>query len=763
GRVKILDFGLSKLLEPGASETLAANRHTAQGMIVGTLDYLSPEQALGDNLDARTDLFSFGIVLYEMLAGEHPYPAASLTQQMAKIITQPARPWSADSGVSVPLREIVDRLLRKNPAERYDSAESLLADLEQTRQGSNNLTAPMPAGTLRRASSNPPSMTAPYSTQFEPMKPSAATRRPLVAALVTLGLLVASAAVLFSARRARPLPAAAAMKTSQVTSSAGLDLFPSFSPDAASIAYSSERGGSFEIYVKQLAAGGREIQITSDQAGNLEPAWSPDGRSIAYVSTKRGGIWVVPSLGGVPKRLTEFGSHPAWSYDGTELAFQSEAITDLSAGAFPAFSPSTIWTIPAAGGEPRALTTRGVPQGGHGAPSWSPDGKFIVFIDYIRPESELWCVPTKAGSEAFRISNSQPSYFDPVYAPDGKAIYFCSVPKNASSGIGMGLWKLPMASSSRPVGLPTEILNVGLTTIKQSTISHDGTRLAFSALGMSSNLMAVSSDGKGPLVPLTRGTVRNSRPAFSPDGKHIAFSNWKTGTANDIWVMDSAGGNSIQLTTNPALDDYPAWFPDGQSIAFTSSRRGTLSAWSVPPQGGEEKLLGEYGEIDSARLSHDGKWFAFNSKRAGGTTNVWLVPVSGGAARQLTFDKEFMGFPCWSRDSRFIALEAKRGADQQIYVVPRDGGEPKQVTKAPGLSWPASFSPDGDRIAFASFREGHWEIRTVSRTTGQEEQLTHIEKLHTYVRYPDWSPKDDRVVFEYAETSGNIWLVENLK
>jgi eukaryotic-like serine/threonine-protein kinase len=763
GRVKILDFGLSKLLVPTASETLAAHQHTAAGMIVGTLDYLSPEQALGEPLDARTDLFSFGIVLFEMLAGEHPYPAASLTQQMAKIITQPARPWADDSAIPAELKAIVDRLLRKKPDERYASAEDLLADLEEVRQEMGSGTFQAGAGPLRRVPSSPPSMEAPSSRPFDPSRLRAAAKRPLVVALVTLGLLLASVAILFLARRQRPAASTAAMKTSQVTSSAGLDIFPSFSPDAASIAYSSERGGTFEIYVKQLAAGGREIQITSDRAENLQPAWSPDGRLIAYVSKNRRGIWLVPSLGGVPKRLTDFGSRPAWSFDGTSLAFQSEAITDLSAGAFPAFSPSTIWIVPASGGKPRALTRPGVPQGGHGSPSWSPDGKFIAFVDYIRPESELWCVPTGAGEEPIRISNSQPSYFDPVFAPDGKALYFGSVPKDGSSGNGIGLWKLPLSSPSRAAGAPAEILNFGQSMIKQSTISHDGTKLAFSALAMSSNLWSLSVDGQTAPVPLTRGTVRNSRPAYSPDGSRIAFSNWRTGTGNDVWVMDAGGGNALQLTTSPAADDYPGWYPDGQRIAFTSNKRGPPTAWSIAAQGGDEKFVGDFGEMDSARLSPDGKWFAFSSKRGGGINNVWLVPSAGAAARQLTFDKEFMGFPCWSRDSRFLAVEVKHGNDNQIAVVPREGGEPRQVTFAPGLNWPYSFSPGGDRIAFAAYRDGFWEIRTISLSTGKEEQLTHLERLHAYVRYPEWSPKGDRIVYEYAETSGNIWLVDNLK
>ena len=159
-------------------------------------------------------------------------------------------------------------------------------------------------------------------------------------------------------------------RITQITTWAGLDLYPSLSPDGSSIAYSSDHNGNFEIYVKPLASGGHEIQLTSDGAQNFEPAWSPDGQYIAYHSRDRGGIWIVPALGGVARRLTEFGSKPAWSRDGSMIAFQSEAIRDLNGSAYGALPPSTIWTAPSRGGDARQITQVGTPQGGHSSPTF---------------------------------------------------------------------------------------------------------------------------------------------------------------------------------------------------------------------------------------------------------------------------------------------------------------------------------------------------------------------------------------------------------
>src|SRR5262249_21520425 len=174
------------------------------------------------------------------------------------------------------------------------------------------------------------------------------------------------------------------LQNSQVTFASGLDDDASISPEGNYVAYSSDQTGKFEIYIKQLAPGGREIQLTSNGQQNLEPSWSPDGQRIAYVSRNSGGIWMIPALGGPAKQLTDFGSWPAWSRDGASIAFQSGVVNSLP--------PSTIWTISSDGGTPKQLTTVGTPTGGHGAPAWSPDGSRILFTDSDFLDSSLWSI-----------------------------------------------------------------------------------------------------------------------------------------------------------------------------------------------------------------------------------------------------------------------------------------------------------------------------------------------------------------------------------
>jgi TolB protein len=159
------------------------------------------------------------------------------------------------------------------------------------------------------------------------------------------------------------------------------------------------------------------------------------------------------------------------------------------------------------------------------------------------------------------------------------------------------------------------------------------------------------------------------------------------------------------------------------------------------------------------QVSPDGKQVVFNSKKSG-TTNVWVVAIEGGQSKQLTFDQETMGFGCWSPDSKWIAFEIKRGDDTHIGIMTSSGGEPIQLTSGREQAWPHSFSPDGDKIAFAGFRDGLWNIWWVSRTTKQERQITHHTKLNAFVRYPEWSPLGNQIVYEYAEQTGNIWMID---
>jgi Tol biopolymer transport system component/DNA-binding winged helix-turn-helix (wHTH) protein len=564
------------------------------------------------------------------------------------------------------------------------------------------------------------------------------------------GVFLLAAFVLFrqfwSAPPAPDFPSQVAF-TTQLTNWSGLDNFPAISPDGNLIAYSSDRSGSFEIYVKQLAPGAKEIRLTSDGGQNLQPAFSPDGRFIAFYSKTRGGIWIVPSSGGTAKRLTDFGSHPAFSPDGGQIAFQSDGLTDLGVNA-RTLPPSVLWIVSSAGGEqPRQLTRLGSPPGGHGAPAFSPDGKRVAFNAADMNSVSIWSVEVESGRVQRIIARSS----DPVYAPDGRSIYYTG---------WNGLWQIPVSPESGEVsGEARQIADDGPAHIRHPGISADGKKLVYEMLMSESALFetAFGENAAEPAALLRNTSSRNTFPVFSPDGRQIAYISGRPGAHSELWLMKADGKDAAATA---GILTSPSWLPDGRSVAGISREGETARLVSLDLTGGNEKTLFTFnGEVQYARLSPDGRQVAFNSKEDG-PINVWIGDLESGAARQLTFDGEFAGFPVWSPDGKWIALQLKRGDDTHIALLPSAGGEMTRLTGERGQSWIHSFSPDGENIVFAGQRDDVWNIYSINRLTGEKKKLTNFNRLNSYVRYPTWSPLGDKIVFEYAETTGNIWLTE---
>ena len=207
----------------------------------------------------------------------------------------------------------------------------------------------------------------------------------------------------------------------QVTTHGGLDLHPALSPPGDAVAYVSDRTGAFEIYVRALGGTGTDSPLTSDGGQNVQPAWSPDGQYIAYHSYTRGGVWVVPSRGGVARQIAATGSNPAWSPDGRRIAFQSDEHADVTPMAFGAQSGSTIWMVNANGDGLREVTRAGHPTGGHAAPAWSRDGRYLAFTVFEGgPSSGVWILDSRWRRAAFprrRETACTSSYSRPMARP----------------------------------------------------------------------------------------------------------------------------------------------------------------------------------------------------------------------------------------------------------------------------------------------------------------------------------------------------------
>jgi Tol biopolymer transport system component/DNA-binding winged helix-turn-helix (wHTH) protein len=567
---------------------------------------------------------------------------------------------------------------------------------------------------------------------------------------VTAVALTVAAAVFLALRwrGAERVSPSAELRAQQLTVGPGVELFPSLSPDGAALAYAGNASGRFEIYVRQIGRGRRELQVTSGGSA-VRPSWSPDGRWIAYArSAPEGGIWVVPALGGSPRQLTDFGSCPSWSPDGRQIAFQSSLeFGSWYVGSPPATPPSRLWIVPAEGGEPRPLTRPGEPAGGHGAPSWSPDGKLVAFSSSDYPRTQLWVLEVASGT----LRQVLDWGMDPVFAPDGAQLYFAAGSR--------GIWRIPVSpATGEPRGEPQQIFP---TAARHPTLDGGGRRLAFSVMGLQSDLSSIPLAAEtglptGPPAPLTEQTaVRAKHPSFSPEGDRLLFKLERRGGCCDLWTMDADGANPIQLPVESSTGAWPQWLTGGRitvpvkgALRYFDLERGTLSeairlqrSWRGP------------------QLSPDGRWLAFHREQ-GGRVNLWKVEVRGGEPQQLT-DEDHCSYPRWSPDGRFLAAELQ-GQGVNVGLVPAEGGEVEQITHGLTPAFLGRWSPDGRRVLLAAPNRDRWNVYWVSVRDHQVVQITHFEErwAEGFVRYPIWSPRGDQIVFERARAWGDVWLGE---
>ncbi len=749
-RVVVTDFGLARPTVPEDSH----DSLTGENRIVGTADYMSPEQLYGEEISPASDVYALGVVIFEMMTGKKPYTASNPMLLLTKRVSEPpASPRDYVPDLDEHWSSVILDCLKNDPAERLATPRDVIVALA----GDDGVFSGQPSGVVR--------LPVDFIRERSELRAASEKREPRrrhgwIAAAVLLAALTGLAFLSRLGNRSGSV-ALSHFNPVQLTTSAGLELDPTFSPGGDALAYSSDQGSGFEIYVRDLTPGGRERQLTSGSGQNFEPAWSPDGTTIAFHSRNRGGIWLIPATGGTPRRLTRDGSRPAFSPDGKMLAFQSESSPQVADTTAPALAISTLWLVAEDGTRRWRLTDAGRPIGAHAAPAFSPDGRRIVFSTSPQREaSEIWSVGID-GDDLVLMAREPTTGLDPIFAADGRSIYFSARARAVSA-----LWQLPLSRrGDKPAGPAVQIKNLGLASIRQPVVSADGSKMAYAAMSTISNLWSLPIDPEtaepsGESVPMTRGTGRNNRPTFSPDGKRIAFDRWQHGFDIAVWVMGSDGSDMRQLTVDPWSQTQASWLPAGERLGFRSHVDGRRIFSSIDLESGQKEMLAELDtDVDWARLSPDGTRLAFHSRGQGLGVNLWLMNLADGSRRQLTRTDELMGFPCWSADGRWLAFQSKQGDGSHLMLMPATGGEPARLTTEADHSWPFSFSPDSERIAYAALHDDEWSLWWVSRLTGKRQRLTGFPRPGTYVRYPAWSPLGDRIVYELAETTGDIWLV----
>jgi len=731
GRVKVLDFGLAKaeLSRPDGA-ALPTRSATQEGHIVGTPAYMAPEQAEGKTVDARSDIFSLGIVFYEMLTGERPFAGGTAAAIVASILKDTPRPVrELQPAIPRELARLVHRCLAKDPIDRYQSAIDLRHGLEETKQDVDS--GDMIAG-------HPPAGRRSWWTPLA------------IAAFV----LVAAAGVvwLVRSRESRSVLAVPRLRNAvQVTSSLNVESYPTWSPDGGRLAYESsdslDYAAPHDIWVAQIG-GGEPVNLTKDAGNNRLPSWSPDGREIAFFSDRDGvwGLYTVAAIGGNPRNVLSLPgitgdnwSAPQWSRDGAKLLV---AVHQAGENVVIVLSRQSLET-----------TRVGLPKH-EGNSCWdlsmAPDGRRFAYVEGGGTEvTRLWTIPA-SGGEAVPLSDGRTNVWSPTWSRDGDRVFYVS-----NRGGSMDLWQQAVADDGRPIGEPLDVTH-GLG-ISSAAFSHDGKRLAYSRGGKVANVwrVPVLSDGPATWADAKQVTSERAyieRVDLSPDSAMLAVSSDRRGN-QDLWLLPAAGGEMTPLTTDPTPDWCPRWSPDGREIAFYAYRSGNRDIWVMPSRGGPARQVTTHPGTDwFPNWSADGREIRFFSARREGE-GIWIVDAKGGDARFVTAGLYGESSP----DGHGLVV----GREGGLYRVAKDGGAP--VLLSPTGEYPEAprFSRDGQSIYYSIVagpqeKHGVWKR---SLDGGKVSRLTKLEGRRGNIG--GGITTDGRYLyFLWQEDDGDIWVMD---
>jgi serine/threonine protein kinase len=576
GYVKVLDFGLAKLNPQADSIHVSLTNYTQKGMIIGTLAYMSPAQISDEAVDHRTDLWSLGVVFYEMLTGANPFKGENRQATLNAILNVNPPPVS-ESVPSLPaeLDRILEKALEKDADVSYQNASDIRADLRRVRREIDS------SPSLRSGNSLPQKTAAP-----------APRKNYLFPAIAASVLIIAIASGVYFWRQSNnnqttPSPWTNAV-ASQLTDFAGAENFPSISPDGKVLLFTRLVNGQSDIFWQRIG-GSNPKNLTEDSPDDdTHPAFSPDGEQIAFRSSRNGGgIFVMGATGESVKRLTDFGFSPSWSPDGTEIIFSSvKFVSPISRD-----GDGVLWAVNVSDGGKRKIET-GVDSI---QPNVSPNGKRVVFWGRDgKFQRDLWTVPL-GGGEVVRTTNDAALDWNPIWSPDGKHLYFCS---NRNGGISV--WRLAVdEETGKPLGEPETVIAPSAQS-SMLTISRDGKNLIYVRAQRIENIQRVEFDPAkkqiiGKPTFITEGSKRARTVDVSPDGRQIVF--YLTGEGQEDLVtikIDDLKWN--QITDDEARDRVPRFSPDGSRIAFYSTAgNGVYEIWTIKPDGSDRQKLSEYG------------------------------------------------------------------------------------------------------------------------------------------------------------------------
>jgi eukaryotic-like serine/threonine-protein kinase len=792
GAVKVLDFGLAKLTESqvsaemNAGEAVLRTATTEAGRVLGTPQYMSPEQARGQEADARSDIFSFGVVLYEMLSGDPPFSGRTAIEMMTAILYREPAPLPSRLALPDELERFITQALHKDRVERYQTSKELLSDLKKLRHElefqadlerltnsgahavasqSGQSKSGQSKSSQRLAQSAPikinnadqpglqltsGSATRDLALPVAPSKRSGQALWLALAALITVGLGFGLYQFIAPSRNTTKPTA----KITPLTTLPGEEFRAAFSPDGNQLAFdwNGEKGDNYDIYTK-LVDDSALRRLTTHPNRDFGAVWSPDGRNIAFLRSLYPDrvddameLYLVSSYGGAERRLVEGiqvkqNASLSWSPDGKFLAFADGRGTG---------GADSIFFVEIATGAKRRLTEPPAQIDGDATPTFSPDGRQVAFVRGVTSSvTDIYLVPI-AGGEPKRLIFDKANIRGLAWTPAGNEIIFASQRRGISS-----LWRIGARG-----GEPELVEAIGAAA-QYPAISPHGDRLAFTRLINDTNIYRTDLTAPASRRPagaqFIASTLDDDSPQYSPDGKSVVFGSTRSGSP-EIWLCDSEGGQLRQLTNlGGPLVGTPRWSPDSQQIAFDSRSEGNADIHVISVAGGAaRRLTTELAEDVVPSWSNDGRWIYFCSSR-GGEREIYKIPAQGGPAVQVTTQGGFEGFE--SGDGQFLYY-TKNTYDSTLWRIPVTGGQQTLAFNSDQKIYRRGWTLANQGIHFASSES---VIEFFNPATGKTTPVTTTEKkLARWIPSLAVSPDGKHLLYTQIDQQGSdLMLMEN--